>query len=66
MSLEKIAERVKYFGIQYDEDLKKYEVYSLIDNMSILTRCPDRAKELLDDLQKDYIERKNLKETHNA
>lgn len=57
---------MKYFGIEYDKDLQQYEVYSLIDNMSILTRCPDRAKELLDDLQKDYIERKNLKETHNA
>lgn len=57
MSLEKIAERVKYFGIQYDEDLKQYEVYSLIDNMSILTSCPDRAEELLDDLHQDYRER---------
>lgn len=57
MSLEQIAERVKYFGIEYDEDLRQYEVYSLIDNMSILTSCPDRAEELLDDFHKDYRER---------
>jgi len=57
---------MKYFGIEYDEDLQQYEVYSLIDNMSILTSCRNRAEEILDDLHRDYIERKNLKETHNA
>ena len=50
---------IELFGITYDPDTKHYEVSSIPDNEVILTTCPARAEEILEEFYENYNSRKS-------